>query len=313
MKTLSAWLSPFDPRGMSLWGSVACFILAYGLYGVQGRLVEVWPNRCSLIKSQLLQATQIDLPSDQKNSISHPLLLQSVKVSEQKLDQYWLIANHDQKEDSWLIPKADYYEAQVKLNRMKPIWVEIKSIDGQHLSLTYEPEQSPVELYKYLMQSKGLKEAHSMIEEQAFSRSSLEKLGYEKTPYDLSCQREHMDKELHLLVALLLKSTVVGLESVEQINHQLWLSKRQVADRQHYKVQSLDQAKSADGSWSISWVKNKHVSQTKSIVDRPFNLNTETPPAWLITLLQTLSSVDKPATHLATQLATLAPEIKLIK
>ena len=321
MKTLIPWLSPFDPRGMSVWGCIACAILTYGLYGVQGRLVEVWPNRCSLIKSQLLRVSTDQVFEGSKDSFTHPLLIKNSSIDPEIESKYWLIKTASSKQtSSWIIPKGDYKEAKVKFNRLKPIWVEFVNQTGPNLTLIYEPEQSPIELYKYLMQAKGLKEAKYIMEQQTVSRLNLEKIAFEKTPQDLTCHRELMEKELHILVAMLLKSTELGLKSVQELETGLWLSERQVANRWHYRVKTwmkrlaVESREVPSGFWSLSWVKDSiHLKDTQSSPSiHGLDLPTTMAPKWLVKLLEVLAEAEEPSVKLMSKLTSISPKVKLV-
>ena len=313
MKTLNSWLLPFDPRGMSVWGSIACIILAYGLYGVQGQLIEVWPNRCSLIKSQLIQVSSRENEQEGQDPIIHPLLVKEKQFSDAELLKYWVIKTDSAKQTTaWLIPKGDYQEAKIKFNRLKPIWVELVRQAGPNLTLIYEPEQSPIELYKYLMQAKGLKEAQNLIEKQTISRFKLEKLAFTKTPSDLTCHRENMEEELHILVALLLKNTELGLQSLQVEKDNLWLSKRKIANRIHYRVKTwLSYNNSSYGVWSLSWTKDSkqpHPETEKQITQH----KNKAAPVWLLKLLKVLATPAEPTSDLMDKIKSISPEVKLI-
>lgn len=79
----AAWLSPKDPRGTTVWGSVGMTLMFGALYWVHGQADEVWPNRCALLRAQLIDQAPyervITLP-ELESGLRPPQELSSIQI-----------------------------------------------------------------------------------------------------------------------------------------------------------------------------------------------------------------------------------------
>ena len=285
---LTSWLSPLHTRGMSIWGSIACIILSYELYHAQGRLIEVWPNRCSLLKSQLLKVSDSLYPSE------HPL---QVKFSDPSSSpKYWRI---EHEEHFWPIPKREYSGARLRFNRMKPIWIELMSDDRPSVTMIYEPDQAVNSLYRLISDMSSGIERTAEFSDTMLMKSKLEDLSYRTVPQDISCDRSYMQTELPKLLSLMLKMTDVGLTRVEYLAEGVWLTRSTISNIEHHQFRKwISQSQQLSGVWSISWT---HYED-----DRGQRLG-EQPPSWLKALLNLLDELQKkPQIH--TEILSRLPE-----
>lgn len=271
---LSNWLSPFHPKGMSVWGSLACIILSFALFHAQGRLIEVWPNRCSLLKSQLLKV------SDSLHSQETPL---QVKFSKLKsASTYWTI---QQDKNIWPLPKRPYTKARLRLNRMKPIWIELLSDNQPSVIIIYEPDQAIDSLYRLISDMSSGIERTATFAKTMLMKSKLEDLAYRTIPEDISCDRNQMQVEVPKLLSLILKMTEVGLTRVDYLTEGIWLTHRTISQVEHYQFRKwVLQSQKTSGVWSISW--SQDVDQRDHEVER-------LAPSWLKTLLHSLDKLQR--------------------
>jgi hypothetical protein len=292
MTNISRWFSPFNPRGMALWGSLACFVLMYGLYGIQGQLIEVWPNRCSLIKSQLLSV----LDTSQS---SHPLNITFSGPSNR--DDYWTFSQEDRQ--LWLIPKREYKSARIRLNRMKPIWIELISDDQLSTTIVYETDRAIKTLYQYLTRMSNSVRHIEDFDTAVIMKSLLEEQSFRIKPQSISCERDLMRAELPKLLSLMLKAMEVGLKRVDYWEKGLWVTHRDVLGRQHSQVRRWTSTQEHEkGVWSISWAHGDQQSATKA----------NSLPPWLTTLLITLDELESSPQN-TDLLSHLPAEVKVLK
>ena len=82
---MSDWFNPRDAKGMCLWGSVAMSLMIGALSSVHGRLDEVWPNRCALLRAQLADRPEYERTATLSSSSLSPLLPKSLTGLKLKL------------------------------------------------------------------------------------------------------------------------------------------------------------------------------------------------------------------------------------
>ena len=175
----SAWLNPRDPRGITLLGTLAMCAAGALLWSQHGRLEEVWPNRCDLLRAQLSQDARYALTA---HKLTSPHLLKpeaSVTLLNNKLtSQPHLLDTH---------------ELQARLVERSPTGDTLLTIE-----LRYQPTQVIDELLKGLTLERGRDALKVNVAE-------LTRLGLSVSPSALTCARAEQSRELPVALALLLK------------------------------------------------------------------------------------------------------------
>ncbi len=330
MSNISRWFSPLDHRGMVLWGSISCLYLSSLLYQVQGELSEVWPNRCSMVRSALI-STEVGVhPKDLTSSLNVVFDTSDIALStdELKAAGLWSISsegssgeasNIGHQEDSqrgWLIPIRHYKSARVRLNRLTPIWIELISDSGASIMLIYEQDQSVESLYHYLTGRRYIEGMNELTTPLFLSRVNLEELAYKVTPSMISCDREVMDDELAKLLSLLLKETERGVTQARSWEPGVWEVDSEVMGKRrrviHRRVRDHNAGEGQLGVWSVSWNPKEDEGQSPLLNPPLLNPPLLNPPQWLQTLLFTIEKAHGSPTETRELLSGLPSEVILM-
>jgi hypothetical protein len=245
----TAWVNPRHPLGMVTWGTLTIALISFGLWTIHGRAEELWPNRCQLLKSQLLdqpiyQVTFQDPPDDLSTSKtlslppqSWPLHLSNSSSIPISVARYTHLEIHH-----YIDPKAEV-DLAIKLTAPTgvTVWGERKR------------EPSNADSLKLLRYALG--GAH--VQEIELPRSSaLRRMGYELTPIDLSCRREHLLPEVIQMVALLLKRSDESYQHVERWGMGGWSAtvNEQGSSRRVYTSPIISSSKSSSSAQAASWM-----------------------------------------------------------
>ena len=284
----TAWVNPRHPLGMVTWGTLTITLISFGLWMIHGRAEELWPNRCQLLKSQLLDqpiyhVTFQDPPDISSTSNTAPILPQSwplqlsnsssVPISAARYTHLEIYHSVDQREE---------VDLAIKLTAPTgfTVWGERKR---------ERSNADPLELLRY-----ALGGAH--VQEVELPRSSaLRRMGYELTPTDLSCRREHLLPEVIQMVALLLKGSGEPYQNVERWGMGGWSAtiNEQSSSRRVYASPIVSSSKPSSSAQTVSWMWAWSMSLMEPATRDSVQL--ERPP-WL-SQLETLLKVEAP-THI---------------
>lgn len=267
MSDLLRWISPKDPRGITVLGSLAVAVLSYGLAKVTGTLEEVWPNRCSLIQSQLMQPAQavgsriaqIDVTATSVTSLSqapHPL---------------WNISLEHGR--SIPLPALNYQYAIVKALPLSPIWIELFTGGAHRVIGFYQPSKREDALFHYVV-GEPLENYPRLSKSVLLDTDHLLKTGLEVTPSEITCDRESVKTELPKVLALMLKTAEEGLTDAWLLDDTSWLTQHHLGDRVQMRLQT-QVSQPERGLWR--WIWTSHPNENAP--------TPSSPPAWLSTLL----------------------------
>ena len=308
---------------MALWGTVACLYLGYELTLVQGKLSEIWPNRCYMIRSSLSRG------GDQQSDHRHLKVLFGPKEDhtswEERLDkaELWSVKGGDQNLGQeklgtpWLIPRRAYLGARVRLNRLTPIWIELYSEGQPSVMLIYEQDQSVFSLYQYLIgdrqyASSRVKTPSTTADQDRdrfLSKSRLEELAYEVHPEEISCAPENLENELPKMLSLMLKDESVDVTKATHWGKGLWSLH---AELKGYKRETIRRRVEGPddelATWSISWSpQEKRISKGHSENDIPLF-----PPHWLTALLVAIDHSQGSPHRAKEQIKKLPAQVQLL-
>jgi hypothetical protein len=115
---------------MSILGTLGVAILGIRLWSVNGTLPEVWPNRCSLFKAQLVQEVeQLNALSSDRGSPLNVMVVPQITAERSSL---WQVERGPE-QTRLFIPKRDFVEARVSAQPLAPVWVELIDRDGERV------------------------------------------------------------------------------------------------------------------------------------------------------------------------------------
>lgn len=222
MSDLLRWISPFDPRGMSVYGSLAVIVLSVGLWSVNGTLPEIWPHRCSLFKAQLVRNAHPN------NGPARHLLV--VADPSADLDQHnlWEI-KVPQGQPSWFIPRGDYVEARLSHHLPTSISIQLVRRSGGSVTARLRPDYQAFDLYAYLVGAATQERPSGVtslspavvapptslvragVDAQHLWGGRLNRRALRLTPDQVSCRPDQTVKEVVDVLALTLKHADQGL------------------------------------------------------------------------------------------------------
>lgn len=321
MSTLSRWVSPFDHRGMSIWGTIACLYLTYKLSEVQGELSEVWPNRCHMVRASFELHKECGERSDHLGVTFRSIPQNSTPSLEQIHSAgLWSISHPNPQSEltpRWLIPQRAYTGARVRLNRLTPIWVELYSDHEPSVMLIFERDQSMLHLYQYLVgdndYSKIKRESEAGLSK-LMSRISLEELSYQVSPSMITCQSEKLDDELPKLLSLMIKSAETGVYRATRWSQGLWELESELSGHQRRTIRRRLIDEGHHSMWSVSWsLKSDKTSQESLLKPHSEDSFMSAPPLWLSELLTVIDRSQGSTSKARDALRSLPSQVQLLE
>jgi len=227
------WLNPKDPRGTTTWGTVAMFVFIVALVKSHGAPSEVWPNRCALLRAQLIHkpafAARATLPE-----LSEPQLIPT-SISSIKI-------------------QAAHKEAHKGGAH--------SGVPSLRLSLQGSPdERLTAELYRISDEDLApLSEQLAIHLETLPSRSELTRQGLKVSPEALTCAPQFASTEQGLALGLLLKGGLLhdAPEGVEGLGFQGeggWFARWPDEAPVRWRLWTPIQGASGQPEWLLVWTR----------------------------------------------------------
>ena len=228
------WLSPFDPRGMSLYGMTICALLSIGLWSVSGTFREVWPNRCSLFRAQLVEGSPVSGADAFKSPLSVIADGKHTQLHQQATyPPLWELKRADG-QTIIRLPALPYERAELHQSPFSPHTLSLFYPKGS-ITVFVKRDYPEYELFNYLA---GV--SHSKViagEKDSILRSSvLQRRGLTITPDVLTCHRDHAEEQVINLLALALKSQEHGLQKSWIIHQESWLNEYRFEQTTQYRL-----------------------------------------------------------------------------
>ena len=313
MSDLFRWISPFDPRGMTIFGSLAVVGLSVGLWSVNGTLPEIWPHRCSIFKEQLMRKSESQ-GEHHLNVIAHTEL--NTELSTDRFD-LWEVTS-TQGLGSWLIPRGDYVEARVSSQLLAPVSVEFLTRSGEKVIAHLRADYQAFEIYDYIVGSQKRKVdevndpsdprvlipeslLNSKIDQQSLWSSKLTRRALSLSPSQISCEPDMTDQEIVDVLALILKHADQGLEHAWILSEYSHLSEYRFDTQIHRRLYRDIRVKNTPYRWVWMWTMSDDHKGHKGHKGHKSSLNStsETPPSWVLNLMKDLDLLALDPTRLS--------------
>ena len=298
------WISPFDPRGMTILGALGVAMLSVGLWSVNGTLPEVWPNRCSLFKEQLTREMMTreaaSLTQEQSDAASHhtssaqasidstqigssPLSIVAEQGTDQPTVGLWSIG--EQSARSLVLPVREYVEARISAQPLAPVWVELITRQGERVVAHLRVDTQPLEIYDHLIGASEMRWVSSaergsspvdqsasaqrddalQSDPQALWESALRRRALTLTPDAVTCAPKDARDEVLDVLALTLKRAEHGLRRAWLIDEHIHLTEHHIGAQIQRRVHRVVSAPRSSARLNeVSGAKDQHYASSAS-------------------------------------------------